>query len=83
MSDLHSINEAINKRAGRSLISSILVGLVLLAIIFSTMAYVPFLFAVFVLAAVLLALREISLAFYSRSININFPQYALLTIGVI
>lgn len=83
MSDLHSINEAINKRAGRSLISSILVGLVLLAIIFSTMAYVPFLFAVFVLAAVLLALREISLAFNSRSININFPQHALLTTGVI
>jgi phosphatidate cytidylyltransferase len=47
------------------------------------MAYVPFIFAVFVLAAVLLALREISLAFNSRSININFPQHALLTTGVI
>ncbi|MFY7812972.1 MAG: phosphatidate cytidylyltransferase, partial [Candidatus Nanopelagicaceae bacterium] len=62
MNDLHSINEAINRRAGRSLISSILVGIGLLAIIFSTMAYIPFLFAIFVLIAVLLALREISIA---------------------
>ena len=46
MSDLHSINEAINKRAGRKLLPSIAVGLFLLAIIFSTMAYIPFLFAV-------------------------------------
>ena len=57
MSDLHAINEAINKRAGRKLIPSIAVGLLLLAIIFSTMAFVPELFALFVGIAVLIALR--------------------------
>ena len=83
MSDLHSINEAINKKAGRKLISSILVGLALLGIIFSTMAFVPILFALFVLIAVLLALHELSAAFNARELKVNFTQLSIATISVI
>jgi phosphatidate cytidylyltransferase len=83
MSDLHSINEAINKKAGRKLIPSILVGLALLGIIFSTMAFVPILFALFVLIAVLLALHELSTAFNARELKVNFTQLSIATISVI
>jgi phosphatidate cytidylyltransferase len=79
MSDLHSINEAINKRAGRKLLPSIAVGLFLLAIIFSTMAYIPVLFAVFVGIAVLIALHELTTAFKAREIQINFLQLSVAT----
>ena len=83
MSDLHSINEAINKKAGRKLIPSILVGLGLLGIIFSTMAFVPILFALFVLLAVQLALHELSTAFNSREIKVNFAHLSIATTAVI
>ena len=83
MSDLHSINEAINKKAGRKLIPSILVGLALLGIIFSTMAFLPILFALFVLIAVLLALHELSAAFNARELKVNFTQLSIATISVI
>ena len=83
MSDLHSINEAINKKAGRKLIPSILVGLGLLGIIFSTMAFVPILFALFVLLAVLLALHELSAAFNLRDIRVNFAHLSIATTAVV
>lgn len=83
MSDLHSINEAINKKAGRKLIPSILVGLGLLAIIFLTMAYVPPLFALFVGTAVLLALRELVSAFHARGIAIRFLHVGTATAAVL
>lgn len=79
MSDLHSINEAINKRAGRKLLPSIAVGLFLLAIIFSTMAYIPVLFAVLVGIAVLIALHELTTAFKAREIQINYLQLSVAT----
>ena len=83
MSDLNSINEAINKRAGRRLIPSILVGLLLLFIIFSTMAFIPVLFVAFVLVAILLALHELTTAFRARGIKVEFLQLAFATTGVI
>lgn len=83
MSDLHSINEAINKKAGRKLIPSILVGLALLGIIFSTIAFVPILFGLFVLIAVLLALHELSAAFNSRELKVNFAHLSIATTAVI
>jgi phosphatidate cytidylyltransferase len=83
MSDLHSINEAINKKAGRKLIPSILVGLALLGIIFSTIAFVPILFALFVLIAVLLALHELSAAFNARDLKVNFTHLSIATTAVI
>ena len=72
MSDLHSINEAINKRAGRKLIPSILVSLGLLVVIFGTLAYLTPAFALFVAGAVLLALRELVTAFHARGIEVRF-----------
>lgn len=77
MSDLHSINEAINKKAGRKLFPSILVGLSLLAIVFSTMAYAPYLFALFVTVAVLIALNELTGAFKARGISANYTSLAI------
>lgn len=79
MSDLHSLNEAINKRAGRKLIPSIIVGLILLAIIFSTMTFIPVLFAVFVGVAVLIALRELTSAFSAKEISTNYLHLAIAT----
>lgn len=66
MSDLHAINEAINKRAGRQLVTSILIALVLLAIIFSTLAFAPFLFSLVVILAFAIATHELITA-YTRT----------------
>jgi phosphatidate cytidylyltransferase len=79
MSDLHAINDAINKRAGRKLIPSIIVGLFLLAVIFSTMAFIPPLFALFVGTAVLIALHELTAALKLHSIALNYLHLALST----
>lgn len=79
MSDLHSLNEAINKRAGRKLIPSIIVGLGLLAAIFSSMAYVPVVFAILVGIAVLIALRELTAAFAAREIATDYLPLAIGT----
>ena len=79
MSDFHSINEAINKRAVRKLIPSILVGLGLLAIIFYTMAFVPVLFAIFVSIAILIALHELISAFKARDIPTNYLHLSIST----
>jgi phosphatidate cytidylyltransferase len=83
MSDLHSINEAINKRAGRKLFPSIAVGLALLAIIFSTMAYVPTLFAIFVGSAILIALHELTNALKLQGIAINYLQLSISTAAIL
>ena len=66
MSDLHAINEAINKRAGRRLLSSIVIGVLLLAIIFSTLSYFRFGFALVVVLAFAISSHEL-LAAYSQS----------------
>ena len=83
MSDLHAINEAINKKAGRKLIPSILVSLFLLAVIFLTIAYIPALFALFVGAAVLLATRELVAAFHARGIEVRFLHLGSATAAVL
>jgi phosphatidate cytidylyltransferase len=41
MADLHAINDAINKRAGRKLLPSILVSLSLLGLIFGSITAAP------------------------------------------
>ena len=83
MSDLHSINEAINKRAGRKLLPSIVVSLLLLAAIFTSIAYVPILFAIFVGTAVMLASRELIAAFHERGIEVRFLHLSLATASLI
>jgi len=82
MSDLNAINEALNKRAGRRLIPSILVGLFLVGIVFATMALARPLFAIFVTGAVLLALRELSAALIAHGTRVRFPLLAIGTIGL-
>ena len=71
MSDIHSINEAINKRAGRKLFPSIAVSLSLVALIWFALAYRREIFAVVVAVAVLLGIREIVRAFNASGIYIS------------
>lgn len=79
MSDLHSLNEAINKRAGRKLLPSIAVSLLLLVAIFSSIIYLPIAFALLVGTAVLLASRELIAAFHAKGIEVRFLHIALAT----
>lgn len=71
MSDIHSINEAINKRAGRKLFPSIAVSLSLVALVWFALAYRQEIFAVVVAVAVLLGIREIVRAFNASGIYIS------------
>ena len=76
MSDIHSINEAINKRAGRKLLPSIAVSFSLITLIWFALAYHREFFAVVVAFAVLLGIREIVRAFSSRGIYLSL--YSLI-----
>ena len=76
MSDFQSINEAINKRAGRKLGPSIIVSLSLVALIWFALAYRREVFAVVVAVAVLLGIREIVRAFKVRGIYISVVSLA-------
>ena len=80
MSDLHSINEAINKRAGRKLGSSILVSLGLLLLIWITLSTFRVSFAVLVTCAVILGIREINRAF--TAVDIHVPLWSLTTAAI-
>ena len=76
MSDFQSINEAINKKAGRKLGPSIIVSLSLVALIWFALAYRREIFAVVVAVAVLLGIREIVRAFKVRGIYISVVSLA-------
>ena len=80
MSDLHAINDAINKRAGRKLLPSIIVSVVLIAGVWSALLTYKEIFAAIVAVAMVLAVREISQAF--RSINIDLDFYPLAIAAV-
>jgi len=82
MSDLHSINEAINKKAGRKLLPSIAVGLSLIALVGFTLSYQRELFAIVVAVAVILGIRELVRAFAARGIVISFNTLTLAAIGL-
>ncbi len=76
MADLHAINDAINKRAGRKLLPSILVSLLLLAIIFTTINTEPQLFFGFIWVVIMIGVREIAHAY--RKGGIELPGYVLM-----
>ena len=59
MSDLHSLNDAINKRAGRKLLPSIIVSISLILLVMGTVKIIPVAFAVVVGIAVYLSVREL------------------------
>lgn len=82
MSDLHSINEAINKKAGRKLLPSIGVGLSLIGLVWFALSYQREIFAIVVAIAVVLGVREIVRAFASHSITVSFNGLALASIGL-
>jgi phosphatidate cytidylyltransferase len=82
MSDLHSINEAINKKAGRKLLPSIGVGLSLIGLVWFALSYQREIFAIVVAIAVVLGVREIVRAFIARGITISFNGLTLAAIGL-
>ncbi len=82
MSDLHSINEAINKKAGRKLLPSIGVGLSLIGLVWFTLSYQRALFAIVVAIAVILGARELVRAFAARSIVVSFNGLTVASIGL-
>ena len=75
MDDFHSLNEAINKKAGRKLGPSILVSFAILAVVFLTISFAPPLFAIFAWIAILLAGRELTKAY--RAGGIDLPDNAI------
>jgi phosphatidate cytidylyltransferase len=75
MDDFHSLNEAINARAGRKLGPSILVSLAILAVVFLTISFIPPLFAIFAWIAIMLAGRELTKAY--RAGGIDLPDNAI------
>ncbi|MEY4282673.1 MAG: hypothetical protein RL467_229, partial [Actinomycetota bacterium] len=82
MSDIHSINEAINKRAGRKLFPSIAVSLSLVALVWFALAYHREIFAVVVATAVLLGIREIVRAFNASGIYISYAGLIVASLAL-
>ncbi len=82
MSDIHSINEAINKRAGRKLLPSIVVSLSLIALIWFALAYQRVIFAVVIAVAVLLGIREIVRAFNARGFYLSLNALIAASIAL-
>jgi phosphatidate cytidylyltransferase len=83
MSDLHSINEAINKRAGRKLVPSIVVGLSLLGLIWFSLSVYKELFLLVLATAVVLGIREIVRAYNSSNIAISFPSLSIAAVALL
>ncbi len=83
MSDLHSINEAINKKAGRKLVPSIVVGLSLLGLIWFSLSVYKELFLLVLGTAVVLGIREIVRAYNSRNIAISFPSLSIAAVALL
>ena len=82
MSDLHAINDAINKRAGRKLLPSIGVALVLFLIVWSSLAYYRVIFAVMVAGVMVLGVREMVSALKRAEINLSFPALFAASVGM-
>jgi phosphatidate cytidylyltransferase len=80
VSDLHSINEAINKRAGRKLLPSIGVSLFLVALVWFSLVSYRVIFAGLVTVAVVLGIRELHHALTTTKIEI--PLWSLTTSAI-
>jgi phosphatidate cytidylyltransferase len=83
VSDLHSINEAINAKAGRKLLPSIFVGLSLVALVWLSLAYARILFAALIAVVISLGIRELIRAFAAANIEVSSVSLNLATIGLI
>ena len=82
MSDLHSINEAINKRAGRKLLPSIAVSIFLILLVWFSLATYRALFALIVAIAVVLGIRELNRALTAADIHLPFWALATSSLGL-
>jgi phosphatidate cytidylyltransferase len=82
VSDLHSINEAINKRAGRKLLPSIGVSIFLILLVWFSLATYRFIFASIVAIAVVIGLRELHAAFNQVGIRLSFLSLAAAGVGL-
>jgi phosphatidate cytidylyltransferase len=80
VSDLHSINEAINKRAGRKLLPSIGVSVFLILLVWFSLATYRVIFAGIVTLAIVLGIRELNKAF--SAVDIHIPLWSLTTAGI-
>ena len=81
MADLHSINDAINKRAGRKLLPSILVSLLLLTLIFGSIYLQPLLFLALICVVITLGVRELTQAY--RTGGIDLPDLPIIASALI
>ena len=81
MADLHSINDAINKRAGRKLLPSILVSLSLLTLIFGSITLEPKLFLALICIVIMLGVRELTHAY--RAGGIELPDLPIMAAALV
>jgi phosphatidate cytidylyltransferase len=81
MADLHSINDAINKRAGRKLLPSILVSLSLLTLIFGSINLEPKLFLGLICIVIMLGVRELTHAY--RAGEIELPDLPIMAVSLV
>jgi phosphatidate cytidylyltransferase len=82
VSDLHSINETINKRAGRKLLPSIAVSIFLVLLVWFSLSTYRIIFAAIVTVAVVLGIRELHNAFHAIAIDIPLWSLTTATIGL-
>lgn len=80
MNDLHAINEAINRKAGRKLLPSIAVSASIVALVWFALAYHRELFAVLIGVAVILGIREITQAFGAGKTYLSSPALIIATV---
>ena len=80
MDDLHAINEALNRKAGRKLIPSIGVSLSLVTIVWASLAFRREVFVVLVVVAVILGIREIVRAFSLVKTFISEPALIIASL---
>jgi len=76
MEDIHSIQDAINKKAGRNLGSSILVSAAIVGLVFGSLAIHPALFALLVTVALMVAIRELNHVY--RTGGVEIPDWLLI-----
>ena len=82
MSDLHAINDAINKRAGRKLLPSIAVSIVLIVLVWTALATFKVVFAAIVALAMVLGIREMVGALKKADIHLSFAALTLASLGM-
>lgn len=82
MSDLHAINDAINKRAGRKLLPSIAVSVGLIIIVWTALATYRVIFAAIVALAMVLGVREMVGALKQAGIELSFAALSIASIGM-